>query len=69
MYVADVYTWPAVDGSSRYVSPTKTQCLRCSWALPNHLKHNEDKSWTTCMDLSYLLVAQMPRCPDLAILW
>ena len=29
----------------------------------------EDKFWTTCMDLSYLLVAQMPRCPDLAILW
>ena len=51
------------------MSPTKTQCLQCSWALPNNLKHNEDRFSTTCMDFLYLLVAQMPRCPDLVILW
>ena len=32
-------------------------------------KYNEASFSTTLMDLLYLLVTQMPSCPDLAILW
>jgi hypothetical protein len=45
----------------------KTQCLQRSWALLNDLKLNEASFATILTDLLYLRVAQMPRCPDLAI--
>ena len=37
--------------------------------LTNNLKHNEACFSTTLIYLLYLLVTQMPGCPDLAILW
>jgi hypothetical protein len=36
-------------------------------ALPNDLKHNEESFSAISTALLYLRVAQMPRCPDLAI--
>jgi hypothetical protein len=45
----------------------KTQRLQCSRALPIDSKHNEVSFSTISTDLLYLRVAQMPRCPDLAI--
>ena len=45
----------------------KTQCLWCLWALPKNF--NEASFSTTLIYLLYLLVTQMPGCPDLAILW
>ena len=43
----------------------KTKCLRCSWALPNNLKHNEASMLTILTDLLCWRVTQMPRSPDL----
>jgi hypothetical protein len=47
--------------------PTKTQCLQCSWALPNNSKHNKVSISKTLTDLLRLRIAQMPRSRDLAI--
>ena len=55
--------WGAVDGCGQQ----KMHCLRCSWALPIDLKHNEACFSTVSTDLLHLQVAQMPTSQDLAI--
>ena len=45
----------------------KTQCLLRSWGLPNDLKNNKASFSTISIHMSWLWVAQMPRCPDLVI--
>ena len=42
----------------------KIQYLRCSWTLPNDLKHNKPSFLTISTDILYLQVVQTP---DLAI--
>ena len=37
------------------------------WGLPNDLKHNEASFLMISTDMLYLSVAQVHRCPDLAI--
>ena len=41
--------------------------LRRSWAVPKDSKHTEATFLSISTDLLCLRVAQMPRCPDLAI--
>ena len=61
----------------KYASTTPVQswmretliALKFKLHWKNNLKHNEAGFSTTLMVLLYLLVAQMPRCPDLVILW